>query len=277
MHWHRAIGHHAASGEPYVIATVLATTGSTPRASSSKMVITAKGTDDTIGGGQFEYLVIEQARELLAQGHSGAVIAHFPLAAAATQCCGGSVTVLLEPFAAPPCQVAVFGAGHVGERVVALLADLPVQLRWLDARADRTGDRGTRPVPCEQLTDVEGCIASLAASTEVMILTHDHQLDYDLTAQCLRAGVQSVGLIGSQTKRARFAQRLAQDGFASAAIERVRCPIGDPAVQGKEPMAIAVGIVADLLRRRPAAQAPEGALSWQQIKAQLVQVQEPSA
>lgn len=271
MHWHRAIGQHAASGEPYVIATVLATSGSTPRASSSKMVITAQGTDDTIGGGQFEYLVIEQARELLAEGRSGAVIAHFPLAAAATQCCGGSVTVLLESFAAPPCQVAVFGAGHVGERVVQLLNDLPVQLRWLDARAERTAQPAARALSCELLTDVPGCLAGLNAATEVMILTHDHQLDYELTAQSLRCGIQSIGLIGSQTKRARFAQRLAQDGFASAEIERIRCPIGDPAVQGKEPMAIAVGIVADLLRRRPAAAAPESTLSWQQIKSQLVQ------
>ncbi|MEM1231893.1 MAG: xanthine dehydrogenase accessory protein XdhC [Pseudomonadota bacterium] len=271
MHWHRAIGHYAALGEPYVIATVLATSGSTPRASSSKMVITADQQDDTIGGGQFEWLVIEQARAQLAAGRSGAGIHHFPLAAAATQCCGGSVTVLLEAFAAPPCAVAVFGAGHVGERVIGLLAELPVHLRWFDARPERVSAPGDGRPPCEALSDPATAVGSLRADSEVLILTHDHQLDYALTLASVQAGFAQIGLIGSATKAERFRRRLADAGVDAGAIDRVRCPVGAPAVSGKEPMAIAVAIVAELLARRPLPETDAAPLTWRALKASLLQ------
>ena len=54
------------------------------------------------------------------------------------------------------------------------------------------------------------------------------------------------GLIGSATKWARFRSRLVQKGHLLAAIDRIRCPIGTPAL-GKEPGIIAVGAAHALL------------------------------
>jgi xanthine dehydrogenase accessory factor len=65
------------------------------------------------------------------------------------------------------------------------------------------------------------------------------------------AWLRACGLIGSATKWARFRSRLAALGHAPAAIARIRCPIGDPAL-GKHPQAIAVSVAADLLRPRAA-------------------------
>ena len=85
-----------------------------------------------------------------------------------------------------------------------------------------------------------------AAPTEaaILILTHDHALDYRLTAAALGGSAAFVGLIGSQTKRARFLSRLAKEGVDAA---RLTCPIGLPGVDGKEPDVIAIAALAQLL------------------------------
>lgn len=266
MHWHRAVAECAAEGRPYVIATVLATSGSAPREGGTKMVITRHQAYDTIGGGQFEHLVMERARAQLKAGHTGASVHHFPLAAAATQCCGGSVTVLLETFGAPALQVAVFGAGHVGRRVIRLLADLDAQLQWFDARDDVASESGIRCLPL----DMDTAIGAITADHEVLIVTHDHQLDFELVLALLTRTTVDIGLIGSATKWQRFAARLRARGLTDAQLQRVRCPVGDPSVPGKQPMAIAISMVAELLQRRGPAPAARQPLRWQQIRQTLV-------
>lgn len=267
MHWHQAVAHCAGAGTPYVIATVLATSGSAPRDGGTKMVITRQEIYDSVGGGQLEYLVIERAREQLAQASAGASVHHFPLAAAATQCCGGSVTLLLESFAGPALQVTVFGAGHVGRRVVALLADLDAQVGWFDAREAIAPEAG---IACTHIDSAAAVVAKLETPGEVLVLTHDHQLDFELVVALLEREVPAIGLIGSATKWQRFEDRLRQRGFSDTQLQRVRCPVGAPKVPGKQPMAIAVGIVAELLQRRPVAPATTAALSWQQLRQTLV-------
>ncbi|MCR9279554.1 MAG: xanthine dehydrogenase accessory protein XdhC [Pseudomonadaceae bacterium] len=268
MHWHRAIAEYAADGTAYAIATVLATTGSAPRDSGTKMVITALGTDDSIGGGQLEHQVCEQARALIARGENTTTISHFPLAAATAQCCGGSVTILLECFAHPVLRAAVFGAGHVGRRVVRLLADMNAQVEWWDSRDEQADESG---VACTVLTSpAQAMTRAVETGAHPLVLTHDHQLDYALVSAALSQGADGIGLIGSETKWQRFSARLSKDGFSPDELARVRCPIGAD-LPGKHPGAVAVAVVAELLRLTPAIESSDNNLSWRQIKEQLVQ------
>ena len=88
----------------------------------------------------------------------------------------------------------------------------------------------------------------------MLILTHDHGLDYALTAAALAGGrFGYLGLIGSKTKRARFMSRLRDDGVSEAALARLTCPIGLPVLRSKAPEVIAVSVAADLLMRLEAA------------------------
>jgi xanthine dehydrogenase accessory factor len=82
---------------------------------------------------------------------------------------------------------------------------------------------------------------------EHLILTFSHALDLELCHRLLRRGFRSCGLIGSATKWARFRSRLKALGHHATAIERIRCPIGDPAL-GKHPQAIAVGVAAEIMK-----------------------------
>lgn len=284
MQWYKAINHQAALGEPYVIATVVATSGSAPRPAGTKMVITPQREHDTLGGGQLEHLVIARARTLLSEQCITQHIEHFPLAAAALQCCGGSVTVLLECFAQPALRVAVFGAGHIGQRVVGLLEDLSAHVQWLDA-ASRTSEgdlmSDARSTLLQKIAAPATAIKNLPANTHVVVVTHDHQLDYALLQAALQQGVShyaSLGVIGSATKWQRFRARLLADGLATGAVDAIRCPLGAGTATDKQPSAIAIAIVAELLNLTGAENnsattvaKAASSLSWHQIKSTLVQ------
>jgi xanthine dehydrogenase accessory factor len=162
----------------------------------------------------------------------------------------------IEPIARPTRLVWVWGAGHVGRAIVQVLAPLPgVAITWIDTAENRFPEgviEGVERVVAENL----GALAETAPPTaEHLILTYSHALDLELCHRLLLRGFRSCGLIGSATKWARFRSRLAALGHSAEAVSRIRCPIGDPSL-GKHPQAIAVGVVADLLRA-PAAAARE--------------------
>ena len=79
------------------------------------------------------------------------------------------------------------------------------------------------------------------------MLTFSHALDLELCHRLLKRGFRSLGLIGSATKWGRFRSRLKALGHEAQAVGRIQCPIGDPGL-GKHPQAIAVGVVAEMLR-----------------------------
>ena len=137
--------------------------------------------------------------------------------------------------------VYLFGAGHVGRAVAGAVAPLPVQLAWFDSRQDEAGP-GVAFVEQHRLAD---CLADATADAVVLIMTHDHALDYALTSAALRSNVCFVGVIGSATKRARFLSRLARDGVDAG---RLTCPIGIEGIAGKDPAIIAVSVAAQLMQ-----------------------------
>lgn len=275
LNWSAAIQHCQLSGKGYVIATIINTQGSTPRDGGSKMVITAQATYDTIGGGQLEYLLVQQARELLMQNKICQILKPIPLAAEAAQCCGGNVTVMLEAFAACTWQVALFGAGHVCQSLVTILAGLPCQVRVIDNRPELM--ISSLPTNCryEFYADPTEAIAQLPDDAWVIIFTHDHALDFALCKTLLSDQRWAyAGMIGSQTKALRFRKRLADAGFAAQAIEKIHSPIGLPDVKGKLPMEVAVSITAQLqtLYYQQVPVQSGRSTSWREIKT-IMQVQ----
>ena len=87
------------------------------------------------------------------------------------------------------------------------------------------------------------------ANAWVLVMTHDHVTDYALIKGLIeRTDLNFLGLIGSKTKWKNFSRRLLRDGLSESSLQRVQCPIGAGASRFKQPMAIAVDIVAELLR-----------------------------
>ncbi|MCD6007822.1 xanthine dehydrogenase accessory protein XdhC [Halomonas sp. IOP_31] len=259
MSWHAALHRLQQAGEPHALASVVGAAGSTPREPGAKMVITADAVHDTLGGGGFEYQVIDVARQALRasqdDGQGGPRLEAFPLGARSGQCCGGYVHVLIEVFPGAEMTVAVFGAGHVGQALVQLLVPLPWRLAWFDSRDGVFPDwaTGQPRLACRRSADPASDAASLPAHSHVLVMTHDHGEDRALIDALLgRDDLASIGLIGSPSKWASFRRRLAAAGHNEAALTRVRCPIGIPRATGKRPYEIALAVAAELLTLTPA-------------------------
>lgn len=251
--WHASLHQLQREARPHALATVVAAAGSTPREPGTRMVITADGSMDTLGGGHFEEQVIEATQRWLAEGEAGLRVEDFPLGGRSGQCCGGHVQVLIELFPGAEMNVALFGAGHVGRALAQVLTPLPWRLDWFDSRCDGfpdapAADRQSRHSYTPDEAGINQAVAKLATGTHVLIMTHDHALDRSLLDALLqRNDLASLGVIGSDSKWASFRRRLKDAGHSDAHLARIRCPIGVPGAHGKKPYEIALAVAAELL------------------------------
>lgn len=264
------------SGRHALVISVDQIKGSTPRGTGTRMLVSADRVDGTIGGGHLEWQAIDLARHALLENAQPSTpwTRTFPLGPTLGQCCGGVVTLRFAPldeaaladWTLPPPRfhLELHGAGHVGQAIVRLLVDLDCTVRWIDERAEDaslpnaeqpglpSADMLAHLPPHIQWLDTE------AAEQEVLdappgachlVLTHRHDLDLRIINAVLRRGdFGFAGLIGSQTKRAKFLRRLSEQGIEPETLDRLTCPIGLPGLQGKEPAVIAIAVVAQLLQ-----------------------------
>jgi xanthine dehydrogenase accessory factor len=260
MEWLAAVEHLRSRREAGVLVTVAAVRGHSPREAGAKMVVAERETWGSVGGGNLEATAIERARQLLVDPAAAPEMFTANLTDKApvghgVQCCGGEVTVLLEPLAVLP-AVAIFGMGHVGLELARILARHDLDLHLVDSRSDQLGD--TRLAVLADATArvhrhhvpvlPELVISELPRGTHVLVMTHDHAEDAALVDAALRTThLGSIGLIGSSAKWARFRKKLADEGHDEATIARITTPIGIPELAGKRPATIAVGIAASLL------------------------------
>ncbi|MBT1118318.1 xanthine dehydrogenase accessory protein XdhC [Stutzerimonas nitrititolerans] len=246
--WINALAELQQQGEPCVLVTIIEERGSTPRNAGSKMVVSRERLYDTIGGGHLEYKAQKIAREMLENRVRETRLERFSLGASLGQCCGGATVLLFEPMGQPQAHIAVFGAGHVGRALVPLLASLPCKVRWIDSRESEFPAQiptGVEKVVNDEVVDE---VENMPAGSYFIVMTHNHQLDLELTAAILSRGdFTYYGLIGSKSKRAKFEHRLRDRGFQAETVQRMRCPMGISEVKGKLPVEIAVSIAGEVI------------------------------
>jgi xanthine dehydrogenase accessory factor len=291
--------------------SIIKVEGSAPREAGARMVVQQDaGFFGTIGGGRLEYEALAVAEAALSAETPAASVRVWPLGPNLGQCCGGSVTTLIETFDAGDLDgirklaaaeeagpfvamshmteqgriareildrdvggaeagegsikqrfverfgearkiVLLFGAGHVGRAVVLALSQLPFAVRWIDSRADQFPDYVPANVITVRTDAPEREIDAAPSGAFALIMTHSHPLDYSITAAALRrSDLGFVGLIGSSTKRARFASQAQKLGISEPQIARLVCPIGLPDIRDKEPSIIAAAVAAQLLIER---------------------------
>lgn len=249
--------------------------GSAPRDEGAEMFVAAHAMHGTIGGGQLEYMAMDEARKLLAAGGASEEMT-VPLGPDIGQCCGGRVALKLKrmteadraaAIAAEATQddtaprVLIFGAGHTGRALAAALAPLPLRATLIDSRAEELARAA--PGLRTRLTALpEAEVNAAPQGAAYVILTHDHALDFMIAAEALaRRDAAYVGMIGSATKRAAFEGWMRRAGFGDA--RRLTCPIGAGGKGDKRPAVIAAHTVAEIAgalfsgARTPEITAPE--------------------
>jgi xanthine dehydrogenase accessory factor len=158
--------------------------------------------------------------------------------------------VVYEGFGDDGRQIYLFGAGHVGRALVLALAPLPFRVVWIDPRPDAFPQHVPANVRCVQPDNTPGTLDGAAPESFVLVMSHSHALDLAIVESALkRPEFPYVGVIGSETKRARFASQLSGAGLAREQIERMISPIGIAGIRSKIPAAIAASVAADLLVR----------------------------
>lgn len=262
--WPQIARSYIASGRPCALLTVTRTEGSTPREAGARMLICGAQQYGSIGGGRLEHDATERAHALLASEELGelSVTQIYNLGATLGQCCGGFVEVRIERLgaealpsldrllAAPPAlHVVLFGAGHVGRALVHVLSPLGWSIEWVETRDDQFPAGLPANVEATTTSVPEACVDEAPSGSAFVIMTHDHALDYQLCERVLaRSDFAYCGLIGSRTKRGKFAHRLAARGFGAEQVARIVCPIGVAGVPGKAPFEVAIAAAAQLLQ-----------------------------
>ena len=244
-----------------ILADVTATKGSTPREVGTFMLVSETGFWGTIGGGNLEFAAIDRARAILAGDDIDETMT-FTLGADSGQCCGGVVEVrftrldadgieaLRSRYAEQQSQnpdVFVFGAGHVGRALALALAPLPLRVVMVETRRDELDN--LPPVIDTRLVAMpESLVRDIRPGGAVVILTHDHALDFLIAAEALqRDDLTYIGMIGSKTKRGVFSHHVARQGLDPALMHRLVLPIGGSAVRDKRPEVIAALVAAELV------------------------------
>ena len=236
------------------VVTVTATQGSTPRETGAWMVVTPLGFHGSIGGGTLEWHAMAEAQGLLDKPATHKTIRKI-LGPDMGQCCGGRVDLRIESFdRSSMATVAeralnfveearhlhLWGAGHVGRALVLALAPLPFCISWWDGRSSAFPTVVPQNVTCRT-----GVPADMEPDAFVLVMSHSHALDFEIVDVALRnPAFPFVGLIGSQTKRARFVSRLRGAGVDDT---RLICPVGVSSITSKHPAAIAAGVAVQLL------------------------------
>jgi xanthine dehydrogenase accessory factor len=259
VHWLDAVGRLRHAREAGVLVTVVDVRGHAPRDAGAKMVVAAASTWGSVGGGNLEETAVARARSMILTGAAAPEQLTIGLSDRARtehgrQCCGGEVTLLLEPLPVVA-SVAVFGVGHVGLELARILAGHDLDLHLVDSRAAQLSDdrlavvtSGEARVQVHHSPVPELVLGAVPTGTHVLVMTHDHAEDFALCDAALRCHhLGTIGLIGSAAKWSRFRAGLAVEGHDEASVGRIRCPIGIPGVPGKEPAAIAVSVAAELL------------------------------
>jgi xanthine dehydrogenase accessory factor len=251
------------SQSPAILVSVEQSAGSVPRENGAWMAVFSDRVIGTVGGGHLEWSAIAEARARLPLG-TAPWRQSVALGPSLGQCCGGRVQLLYEPVTSkdmdalrlrlrPTLQpVALFGGGHVGRAVVQALAPLPFALHWVDSRDEAFPTDLPEHVRTEHADPVHDAVRDLEPNSWVLIMSFSHAEDLDIVSACLQRhrelhDLHFVGLIGSQTKWAKFGRRLLERGHSETALKHITCPIGLPGITGKAPAVIAASVAAQML------------------------------
>lgn len=259
------------SDGPAILVEIEAVKGSSPREAGTFMLVSATRIWETIGGGQFEYMAIDHARAML-DGRTEIDVLDIPLGPEIGQCCGGRTllrfTKVTEAVADALTRrmrkaedqqptVFIFGAGHVGKALANSLSLLPLTVSVVETRREElVGLPGAvsthlKPMP-------EAMVSNIPAGGAAIIVTHDHALDFLIAKEAVgRDDLAYIGMIGSKTKRATFANWLAREGYVGT-LDNLVLPIGGTLVKDKRPAVIAALVTSEVLHaiHRFAARAP---------------------
>lgn len=249
---YQALAELESKNESAALCTVVRSQGSTPRNSTSKMLVYDDGKFiGTVGGGELENRVFEVAMQSLIDGKPQ--LLEYNMADPTRGdpgVCGGTVEVFVEPILPPPTLV-VIGGGHVGKAVAHLA-------KWLNFRVAVSDDR---PEFCTPEANPDADVfyeckmeelpekLKINNRTYLVLTTRGVVVDVPGLPPLLESEAAYVGVIGSKRRWKMTVDKLKEAGVPDEQLEKVHSPIGLE-LQAETPEEIAVSIMAEILMLR---------------------------
>jgi len=242
-------------GESAALCTITSAQGSTPRHVGSKMLVFENGEfTGTVGGGELEHRVIDEAWIAITDGKSRKLnYSMTDPARGDPGVCGGQVEVFVEPIL-PPEKIIIIGGGHVGKAVAHLA-------KWMGFRVAISDDRVEfctpemnpdadefYPVPMAELPSH----VNINRQSYMILTTRGVATDVPGLPALLETRAAYIGVIGSRRRWTMTVDGLKANGVSEEKIAKIHSPIGLE-LQAETPEEIAVSILAEILMVRNAA------------------------
>lgn len=247
---YQALADLPRSGNAGALCTVIQAKGSTPRKAGTKMLVYSDGSlVGTIGGGEIEARVIEEALDSIQTGE--ARIRSYDLIdphKGDPGVCGGTLEVFIEPLSQPD-DLVVVGGGHVGRAVVFLAKWLGFRVVLSDDREEYSGPENAPGADEYIHCNLEELPAKyqFRPSTAVVLATRSNQVDIRGLPEILAAPSAYIGVISSRRRWNLTREELGKAGIAKQDLDRVHAPIGLD-LKADTPEEIALSIMAEVIQ-----------------------------
>ena len=248
----QALAELETTHQPAALCIVVKTSGSTPRHTTSKMLVYLDGHIlGTVGGGELENRVRKEALASLQDGLPRLLSYNMTDPSRGDAgVCGGQVEVFVEPILPAP-MVVIIGGGHVGKAVAHLA-------KWLNFRIAVSDDRpefctpGSNPDADEFYPVAMAELPlhlTITPRTTLILTTRGNNVDIAGLPALLESQAGYIGVIGSRKRWSETVKNLNEAGISDDQLKRVHSPIG-LGIAAETPEEIAVSIMAEVLMVR---------------------------
>jgi xanthine dehydrogenase accessory factor len=234
------------SGRFAAFCIVIETKGSSPRKAGAKMIVTSDGEYfGTVGGGNIEMTVIEEAKKICRQSSPVKLVLN--LEEDAGMKCGGNIEIYIEPVV-PLYELVIFGAGHIGKKVARYARDFGFKITLVDPREEIMSQfekENYKLINQDYLSTAQSLGSN--ENTYLVVLTPKHEFDQELTGVLAKKPHRYLGMIGSARKVAASRKHYIDNNILNEQeISKIDMPIGIK-FNAQTPEEIAISIVARLI------------------------------
>ena len=235
------------AGEPYAVATVVETRGSTSARTGSKAIIDREGKvlAGWVGGGCAQSTVCHAAIEALSEGEPRIVDLNLDDEVLGTGMpCGGAMRVYVEPRVPKP-KLWLLGHGRVAECLCRMGALLGFDVVVDDPMAERE-----RYPDAGRLIEDDLDYGQLApGADDYVIVATQHKGDHQSMLKALRSSSPFIALIASRKRSALVFDYLRKEGVRDNELARVHAPAGLE-LGAKTPEEIALSVLSEIVLHR---------------------------
>ena len=248
-----------AQGLNFVAVTLVQPEGHVPQDIGAKAIITEEGIVwGTVGGGRLEAQAIRHSQEMLKKAKDPQIaeppapeMVRYDLQKDLNMVCGGAAVLFYEMAIPKAWNIIVFGAGHVAQAVIPLLATFDCQVWCIDPRPEWLSKLPSLPnIKKCCVPDLPSFVSQIPEKAFYLCITQGHATDLPVVREILKRGdARFLGVIGSVQKARTLKTKLQEEGFSSQQIDTIHCPVGLP-IGTNAPSEIAVSIASQLLQKR---------------------------